>query len=407
MAGPGDVILIKGGEYHGSGDSVKFLRPGTPAGWIVLKNAPGETPILTSSGWSVIRVGLGSKEALNEQPGIAYVEMRGLHLIGSNTSDAQGNPVSPFPKLLGKVVAETNSNGLLMDGRSSKEVIHHIRVADCDISQNPGVGIGGCFTDWLYIENNVTRDNAWFTNYGCSGISILLGSAFDGTTGGYRFLVSGNRSSGNRSYQKWTASSSNNAPMKFSDGNGIIIDTLAGSAGNKDEKHAPFTGRTLVVNNVSFNNGGSGIHLVSSPNVDLINNTTYLNSASPELKYSQLYGYRSAGSRFVNNIAVAPEGESYNTSSKYGEAGNTENIWSNNLYFGSSATPKPGTADLMGDPLFVNPSRDPKVADFTLKPGSPAIGAGTRTVLPVPLIDIDGHRRPMDRNPSIGASQPE
>lgn len=409
LAGPGDVILLKGGTYNGTGDAVKFVRPGTPAGWIVLKNAPGETPVLTSTGWSIVRIGLGSKEAVDTGPGIAYIEVRGLNALGTSSVDASGNPVSPHPELLGKAVAETNGNGILIEGRNSKNTVHHIRIADCVIDRCAGVGAGAIYSDWIYYENNITRDNSWFTNYATSGFSILLGSAFDGTAGGYRLLVSGNRSSGNRCYQKWTASSSGDAPKKLSDGNGIIIDTLGGSAVNKNEPRPPFTGRTLVVNNISFNNGGSGIHLVSSPNVDLVNNTTYLNGQTPETKYSQMFGYRSPGSNYINNIIVAPEDQRYNTSSSYGEAGNTDVIWSHNLYFGAKAAPRTGgIAEIIKDPMFVRPSTDPKVADFTLKPESPALTAGARTGVPVPipLVDIDGHRRPMDINPSIGASQP-
>lgn len=406
-AGPGDIVLLRTGEYAQPGDVVRFIRPGTPVGWITVKNAPGETPVLkTTKGWHAVRIGLGSKEQPNTDPGIAYVEIRGLHVIGSNFFNEKGEASSPYPQLLGKVVAETNSNGVLAEGRHSKNVVHHIRIAECVVSGHPGAGIGACFTDWVQIENNTTNDNAWFTNYACSGISILVSSRFDGTEGGYRFLVSGNRASGNRCYQMWTASSGNDAPRKLSDGNGIIIDCLGESNFSKQTGNPLYNGRTLVVNNVSFNNGGSGIHLVSSPNVDLVNNTTYLNGATPEMKYSQMFGYRSPGSNFVNNILVAPEGQKYNLSTEYGEKGNTDVVWSHNVFFGSQVAHKKGVADVLADPQFVKPSRDPKTTNFTLQSDSPASAAGTRSIVPIPLIDINGRRRPLDRNPSIGATEP-
>jgi hypothetical protein len=407
-AGPGDIILLKGGQYTETEDVIRFIRPGTPAGWITVKNTPGETPMLKSTGWHTIRIGLGSKEAPSTGPGIAYVEVRGLHVVGTSSLDETGKPVTPYPELLGKPVAATNTNGVLIEGRSSKQTVHHIRLADCVVTRNAGGGIIACYADWLQFENNITSDNSWFTVYATSGISILLGSDFDGTTGGYRFLISGNRSFGNRCYQKWTSSSIDVAPRQLSDGNGIIIDTLGGNALLKKEPHAPFTGRALVVNNISCNNGGSGIHLFLSPNVDLVNNTTYLNGQTPELKYSQLYGYGSSGTNFVNNILVAPAGQNYNVSGGHGEAGNAQTIWSHNLFFGSDIAPRPGgTDEIMADPKFRHPSSDARTADFSLRVGSPATAAGTRAVpnVPIPLIDIDGHHRPLDKNPSMGALQ--
>ena len=407
LAGPGDIVLLKGGKYAGRGDAVKFTRPGNPAGWIVLKNAPGETPELSIDGWAVIRIGGGSRESPRQSPAPAYIELRGLHVVGDSELDAAGSPVSPHPDLLGKPVAETNGNGVYIEGRYEKGVLHHVRVADCNIARVPGGGLSACFADWIAFENNVVSGTSFFSSYANSGISTLFGSSFDGTSGGYRILVSGNRSFGNRCYQEWTASSDGIAPRKLSDGNGIIIDSMSGNEGDPRLSFPPFNGRTLVVNNVSYNNGGSGIHLVSSPNVDLVNNTCYLNGRTPETLYSQMFGYRSANSNYVNNLLVAPAGQKFNLSSEYGERGNTEVVWSHTLYFGSDVAPREGSEGVTADPMFVAPATGP-AADFTLKPESPARGAGTRDVrdVPVPLVDIDGRPRPMDKPPSIGASQP-
>ena len=60
------------------------------------------------------------------------------------------------------------------------------------------------------------------------------------------------------------------ASGKITDGNGIIVD------GNKNSQHpgvASYRGRTLVGNNLCYNNGGTGMHSYSSANVDFINNT--------------------------------------------------------------------------------------------------------------------------------------
>jgi hypothetical protein len=53
-----------------------------------------------------------------------------------------------------------------------------------------------------------------------------------------------------------------------------------------------------------------------------------------------------------------------------------------------------GSGDLVADPMFVNPSLDPSVADFRLKPGSPAINSGVQSFSDVPAVDLDAKTRP-------------
>jgi hypothetical protein len=78
-----------------------------------------------------------------------------------------------------------------------------------------------------------------------------------------------------------------------------------------------------------------------------------------------------------------------------------------NLFWSSSGSPsasligKTGAHDKKADPLFVNPSVDPAVADFHLKAGSPAIDAGT--TVGAPAIDFDGNPRPAGAGIDIGA----
>jgi hypothetical protein len=73
---------------------------------------------------------------------------------------------------------------------------------------------------------------------------------------------------------------------------------------------------------------------------------------------------------------------------------NTSNIVRiNNLFFGGAAPNLPGYGDIVADPMFVNPSLDPKVADFRLKPGSPAIGKGVVLDQSLPYIDLSSKER--------------
>ncbi|MBC8041362.1 MAG: hypothetical protein H7Y06_12525, partial [Opitutaceae bacterium] len=59
-----------------------------------------------------------------------------------------------------------------------------------------------------------------------------------------------------------------------------------------------------------------------------------------------------------------------------------------------------GEGDRIGDPQFINPSIDSSVANFRLRPGSPALGAGVIEPI-VPYLDLDGRARATP--PTLGA----
>jgi parallel beta-helix repeat protein len=181
---------------------------------------------------------------------------------------------------------------------------------------------------------------------------------------------------------------------KFSDGNGIIVDSVR-----------RYRGRILVANNVAVNNGGSGIHSFKSDRVDIVNNTAYLNGATPELRWGQIFVQSSTDVRVVNNILWARDGQPVNTVGPgLSDKGNARVVRANNLYFGGGHPPIMGDRDRVADPLFVNPSTDPAVADFRLKPGSPALAAGRWDPF-TPAADLDGTIRPRTGPPDLGAYQ--
>jgi hypothetical protein len=189
----------------------------------------------------------------------------------------------------------------------------------------------------------------------------------------------------------------------MSDGNGIILDL---NQHTPDRPNSVFTGRTLVQDNVSFDNGGSGIHTVDAYHVDIINNTAYMNSASPALQYSEIFSYGSDDVRIINNILVARV-----ANVAAGERPIPVNLCSgpngavtfaNNIYYGGNIAPKLGQNDKIADPQFAIPSDDPNVADFHIKITSPAVRAGQIDTF-APYTDFDGNVRGVV--PDIGAFQ--
>lgn len=392
LAQPGDIILLMAGAHPGGLNPVaSFVRAGTPAGWISLKNHPGHQPLLTSNGWNIVSIARGSSTAPSSTV-LAYLEVRGLHVRGEGDVARE-----KFPDAMNRADSRTNSNGIAVDGRYMTNVPHHIRFADNLVEYCPGQGLGTLEGDWVTIENNLSRYNCWTTIYGTSGISTLGASNFDATSGNYKLLIRGNTCHRNETFEKWAAVN------RHSDGNGIIIDV------NKDTSSRPggaYLGRTLVQNNLVTYNGGSGIHTVEADHVDIVHNTAYLNSASVNLEYSSIYSYSSRDVRITNNILVArvanvAAGERPEPVNRLSGPNNAV-TFAHNLYFGGNIAPTLGTGDLVDDPRFVNPSLDPAVADFRLKDNSPAIDSAL-VVAYAPRRDRLGELRTQGSAPDRGA----
>jgi hypothetical protein len=167
-----------------------------------------------------------------------------------------------------------------------------------------------------------------------------------------------------------------------------------------------YEGRTLVQNNLSYGNGGSGIHAYSSRFVDIVNNTAYHNAQSPELNWSQIFaGGRCDDIRLFNNVMHAPKGKPLDLSTP---GNSTAVIYANNLIFGDGNNnvkssgglgAESGTvhgnlaSNVQADPRFVKPSLDPAVADFRLMSGSPGIDTGNPQHPGVPRNDLLGRVR--------------
>ena len=369
----GDVIMVMEGTYT-SEKSIAYIRgTGAPAAWLVLRAHPGQRPVFRSTWWDCIKIGQGNKSTPSTAPASAYVELRGLTIQGYSAEVEE-----KFKDKIGKPAPETNGNGISSDGRFQKDRPHHLRIADCTVFDCPGGGITAIRTDRISIENNITHNNCRWMIYAGSGISILEASCFENTPGEYRLLLRNNVTHDNACTQPWSNTG------KLSDGNGLIIDTLRGIP--TDPLSAYYHGRTLVQGNVSYRNGGSGMHAFASDHVDFVNNTCVGNNTV--MDYSQLGITRCTDCRVLNNICVAPADKPVNRMN-----GNSHDILvSHNLLWGGNGDSVPGEHAIIADPLF----RDAGKTDFHLGEKSPAHGsAGAWEIMPV--MDLAGHPRPVNR----------
>ncbi|WGM20271.1 right-handed parallel beta-helix repeat-containing protein [Paenarthrobacter sp. OM7] len=377
---PGDTVLIMNGTYiddgaPGNQGTLIITRSGTAGQPITYTAFPNHTPVITvtRNSWTGIRITSAS-----------YITIENLTLSGLSA----GLKYEDAYELRLKATPTYNANGIAIQpaaGNAGGAGSHHITVRNNLVHHWPGGGIAATKADYLTVHGNTVHSNAWYSIFANSGISTLVPSNFDSSTG-YKHIFTNNLVYDNQSFIPWRQQG------KISDGNGIIVDsTLGTEAGGTRYK-----GRTLVANNIVINNGGSGIHSYKANGVDIINNTAYLNAASPALDYGNIGAWVSEDCNVLNNISYVRTGKSTNSAYK-----NINVLYDHNIYYNGRAPEVVGPNDLIADPQFVSPALTPADADFRLQDGSPAIGSGTKNL--APKDDFTGKTRPPGRGIDRGA----
>jgi hypothetical protein len=340
----GDRLLVKNGTYRARvvSANISVTAEGTADNWVVIAAYPGQQPRIQGTDWAALNLS-----------GASYVEIRGFDVAGAYPSQ---NP---------------SGSGILIDNRSD-----HIRLIGNTIHDAPGGGIEVKHSDYLYVDGNTVYNTAWGwlptdpeRSYAQSAISFYQLIDANQTENGIRNIMRNNT----------VFNAYNTKPFvngeALTDGNCFILDdtkhTLSPGpvvpAGFSD----PYTGTTLVENNLCSDNGGRGIHAFLSENLIARNNTLYRNTKTPGIK-GELSSIRSNNIGFYNNIIYA------NANSKVIANDNSTNVdIDDNLVFGSSQMEGGIGRLIQADPLFVNASNDLDDADFFLRPGSPAIGSGS------------------------------
>ena len=381
VAAPGDTVFVMNGTYVPA-TAISLVKSGTADKYITYKAYPGHTPTFAFSGaiWTAFRIN-GS-----------YIVVEGFDFQGNIQNLTHDGALASYnDKLAGgtnnDLYATYNMNGVMVGGPATESKFpHHVVVRNCKIHDFPGGGLGAIQTDYVTFEGNTIYNNAWYMMYGGSGISILTPFDSDANTG-YKNIVRNNTCYNNKTTIPWISE------KRLSDGNGIIIDVNKRPY-SSTVTDKPYKGRTLVENNVCFNNGGSGIHAFDAAHIDIINNTVYHN-AQVMVNYADLYANTCDDVNILNNVIQSKPGGKCNTNNK-----NTNVTYDHNIYFAGTTAAK-GANDKVLDPQFVNLSTNPAAANFFLKQGSPAVDAGTKTLFSPK--DIRGVARPKGGSVDCGA----
>ncbi|BAY76090.1 parallel beta-helix repeat-containing protein [Nostoc linckia NIES-25] len=324
---PGDTVLVMNGVYTNAspkGEVLAITHSGTANAWIKFKAYPRHSPKLQHNGWHGVLI----------KNGASYIEVNGFEVIGNNANVTLDYAMSEKSNKSNQL---TNGNCITVDGRK-KGHSHHIRIVNNRTHSCGGSGIGILEADYVTIDNNVVFDNAWYGIYASSGISLLGNWNFDNYQG-YKMFVTNNKVYNNRQYIPWIKTGT------ITDGNGIILDTFSKE---KNSTNPPYKGRTLVKNNLTFHNGGSGIHAFYSDNIDIINNTAFLNNQTPELKLGQIFTQASSNVKILNNILYAFPGKNVNSNSKGKNV-----IFDYNIYLNTSSANVKGPHDIVADADFI------------------------------------------------------
>ena len=312
---------------------------------------------------------------------------------------------------------ETNSaTGLQILG-SDYITLENNYVHDCGCN-----GISGRESDYMTVQRNVARDNARFSPYNCSGISIYQPRMLDQEEG-IHILVKDNVSFENEVRLAF-------APLGFSvptDGNGIILDDFNNTQtfGSEPNTTPSYVAETVVENNLVFSNGGAGIKTFEVENVTIRNNTSYHNnfvlreftSNSGEIILQVLGGE----AKVHNNLMVTEFGDRNQafSSQTVGEGGVvlTHNLMLGGVTFNSQDVEQTDnifvTEDRQSFPQFAQAQDSTFFQDFEftsvddfkqffgLRATSPAINEGANDL--APEADLNGVARPIDGIVDIGA----
>ena len=373
-ANPGDTVLVMNGTYTKADPNSNILtitRGGVPGKPVTVAAHPGHAPVLRARNWNAVQIHA------------SHVVVQGLTIEGNRSEVTLAKALAQKTNRNNPI---HNGNGIIVQpprdnlNRTPRNVV----IRNNTVRNTPGGGIAAIETDHVTIEKNTVSGTSHWSVYGTSGISVFHSRDVDGDTTGYKMMVRGNVVFNNRNFVPWIDSSADPSKRHITDGNGIIIDDNRNSQIAK-RGVKPYRGRILVENNIAYRNGGGGVHVFLSDRVDVVNNTVYQNSVSPEIGDRDISAIRAHNVRYLNNIAVSSPGHKpMSVSRTPGRPKGSETVVDQCNLFG-------------GDPRFV----DPGAGDFRLRSGSPAVDAACGSL--IAKADAAGKARPRGKTADKGA----
>jgi len=254
---PGDTLSIGSGTYNYDYNWKLTASGSASGGYITLQCA--------ANFGSKIRTINNNQDGIILTQGASYWDIRGCD-VSPGGADAEGIAISgAFSSPFGAI------HHIIIEGNA-------VHGAACDgIEANGNTNVNGSTAyavDYITIRNNLVYSNGLTCgSYHASGISIYEPVRYN-TTSGYHLIIQGNTSYSNHDCDSGCGTGSP------TDGNGIILDDFKYSQNStlSGLYSSGYTPTTLVANNVSYGNGGRGIHIFESQNATVQNNTAWGNN---------------------------------------------------------------------------------------------------------------------------------
>ena len=393
---PGNTVIVMPGLYN---ETVNLSKSGDPDKYITFKASPDFTAKDLMSKYQDFEAAKNAGVVVKGDPNGFSIEASHVCIEGFFvTSEITDHSIGI------KVRKATDTDGPYYD----------IKICNNVVYDNTEAGINSEGGYDLYVGGNIVYQNSSNGIWEGSGISVGFNDVpLDvGNTEGWRIVVENNICYNNSGYdigrrKKLNDPGAPHGSGGSTDGNGIILDWARET-------------RSLIRNNIVYNNGGRGICITSSSNVAVVNNTFYdngwdTNQAYHWNEYDDWWGDLQSGGNnniFVNNIIYANK-KNTTDSRKNGTMGvrpkSPESYQGFNLYFnGITQANFLHEGDITNkDPMFTNPppligvggrppvgkSSNTELAadyenanpldtyhfykvDFSLQSGSPAVGSG-------------------------------
>ena len=235
-----------------------YPKSGTAAGWIVYKNyGDGDVNLVWTAGSGASDVTMIHPYGTTQWAGGNYLEFRGLKLDGQNQA----------------------GNGIFCQ-RS-----HHLRFIGNTIKNMGAMGLGTWYSDYITADSNQITHNGYLQGWS-SGLSFNSTQWYDTFAGFHNFVVNN------------IISGTFDGSTHHSDGHAIIMDV---SNGTYDPASAN-TPRTLIANNVVYENGGRCLVIFTVTNIWIVNNTCYKNGLDRAMNYAPSFSTNSSrDGLFINN----------------------------------------------------------------------------------------------------------
>ena len=160
---------------------LRITTSGTAGAPITFEAAPGQHPVIDSSGdWNAINIQA------------SYIVINGFTVVGNAATITQADALANS----GPGNPHYDGNGISITPSSSVPLPNHITIQNNTVYNEPGGGIATQGADYVQILNNVVHDNAHWSAYGNSGISVAASQNLD-TNPGVHIIISGNLVYGN------------------------------------------------------------------------------------------------------------------------------------------------------------------------------------------------------------------